>query len=135
MEKPSCWDRPVSSRVKYSLLIEVDHGAIAPCARLFSGSGTTRSGSTSLRVPMPVHSGQAPNGELKENDRGSIASKDSPSSTQARCSEKVRSRCASSSGRSTKSRTTRPPARPSAVRSEEHTSELQSRQYLVCRLL
>src|SRR3712207_8824458 len=24
---------------------------------------------------------------------------------------------------------------PSAVRSEEHTSELQSRQYLVCRLL
>src|SRR3712207_8986357 len=28
---------------------------------------------------------------------------------------------------------TRPP--PSATRSEEHTSELQSRQYLVCRLL
>src|SRR3712207_7287767 len=26
-------------------------------------------------------------------------------------------------------------ARPAAVRSEEHTSELQSRQYLVCRLL
>src|SRR3712207_7480417 len=25
--------------------------------------------------------------------------------------------------------------RPGAVRSEEHTSELQSRQYLVCRLL
>src|SRR3712207_7246712 len=28
-----------------------------------------------------------------------------------------------------------PPARPAARRSEEHTSELQSRQYLVCRLL
>src|SRR3712207_7373523 len=28
-----------------------------------------------------------------------------------------------------------PVARQSAVRSEEHTSELQSRQYLVCRLL
>src|SRR3712207_8206928 len=27
------------------------------------------------------------------------------------------------------------PARHSAARSEEHTSELQSRQYLVCRLL
>src|SRR3712207_8640809 len=27
------------------------------------------------------------------------------------------------------------PARPGARRSEEHTSELQSRQYLVCRLL
>src|SRR3712207_6859704 len=26
-------------------------------------------------------------------------------------------------------------ARPGAARSEEHTSELQSRQYLVCRLL
>src|SRR3712207_6848915 len=32
--------------------------------------------------------------------------------------------------------TARPPARPRpAPRSEEHTSELQSRQYLVCRLL
>src|SRR3712207_6907583 len=29
----------------------------------------------------------------------------------------------------------RPPVPASAVRSEEHTSELQSRQYLVCRLL
>src|SRR3712207_7801864 len=28
-----------------------------------------------------------------------------------------------------------PPATTSHVRSEEHTSELQSRQYLVCRLL
>src|SRR3712207_6896445 len=27
------------------------------------------------------------------------------------------------------------PGRPDYVRSEEHTSELQSRQYLVCRLL
>src|SRR3712207_7628075 len=29
----------------------------------------------------------------------------------------------------------RAPMRPDAPRSEEHTSELQSRQYLVCRLL
>src|SRR5438445_6018492 len=29
----------------------------------------------------------------------------------------------------------RAPGRPSGSRSEEHTSELQSRQYLVCRLL
>jgi len=36
---------------------------------------------------MPVHSGHAPNGELKENDRGSRASKERPSSMQARCSE------------------------------------------------
>src|SRR3712207_7301422 len=32
-------------------------------------------------------------------------------------------------------RAARRPARHLAVRSEEHTSELQSRQYLVCRLL
>src|SRR3712207_7546297 len=35
--------------------------------------------------------------------------------------------------RSTRRRTR--PTTPSARRSEEHTSELQSRQYLVCRLL
>src|SRR2546429_898499 len=29
----------------------------------------------------------------------------------------------------------RPPATPSSLRSEEHTSELQSRLHLVCRLL
>src|SRR3712207_8030300 len=33
------------------------------------------------------------------------------------------------------SRTARTPGMSSAARSEEHTSELQSRQYLVCRLL
>src|SRR3712207_8356526 len=32
-------------------------------------------------------------------------------------------------------RTTSPRSTPSWTRSEEHTSELQSRQYLVCRLL
>src|SRR3712207_7955333 len=31
--------------------------------------------------------------------------------------------------------TTRPPSSRCSTRSEEHTSELQSRQYLVCRLL
>src|SRR3712207_9553508 len=31
--------------------------------------------------------------------------------------------------------TTRPRGQPQILRSEEHTSELQSRQYLVCRLL
>src|SRR3712207_7021241 len=32
-------------------------------------------------------------------------------------------------------KTTPRPADPPGIRSEEHTSELQSRQYLVCRLL
>src|SRR3712207_7975786 len=44
-------------------------------------------------------------------------------------------RCARSPRRD-RDRTTRPRARDAnAPRSEEHTSELQSRQYLVCRLL
>ena len=33
----------------------------------FESSGTTRSGSTSMRVPRPEHFGQAPQGALKEN--------------------------------------------------------------------
>ena len=47
---------------------------MAPSARLFSSSGTTSSGSTSIRVPSPEHSGQAPQGPLKENCRGSSSS-------------------------------------------------------------
>ena len=91
-----------------------------PPARVFSGSGTTSSGSTSLRVPSPVQTGQAPNGELNENERGSSSSMASGwSFGQANRSEKRRSRCGSSSGRSTKSRTTTPPARPRATVSTE----------------
>src|SRR3712207_8785355 len=44
-------------------------------------------------------------------------------------------RCRSSSRRCSPARRTSTPTLPSAARSEEHTSELQSRQYLVCRLL
>src|SRR6266487_1780613 len=94
------------------------HGPIAPWASVLSGSGTTSSGSTSSRVPRPVQSGQAPHGELNENDRGSSSSKDRSSYRQARCSEYIRSRCGSVSGRSTKSSTTTPPDRPSAVSTE-----------------
>src|SRR3712207_8196257 len=48
--------------------------------------------------------------------------------------------CSSSSGSSSPSDSSWPPAESRAswthvLRSEEHTSELQSRQYLVCRLL
>src|SRR3712207_7949726 len=41
----------------------------------------------------------------------------------------------SSAGSCPTSSSTRPAAAPGSLRSEEHTSELQSRQYLVCRLL
>ena len=87
-----------------------------PRAGSRSGSGTISSGSTSFFVPRPVHSGQAPYGALKENDRGSRSSIASGWSLgQARCSENLRSRCSSSSGRSTKSSSTMPEASLSAV--------------------
>ena len=94
------------------------HGAMAPSASVRDGSGTTSSGSTSILVPSPVQSGQAPHGELNENERGSSSSNDRSSYRQARCSENIRSRCGSSSGRSTKSITTTPPDSASAVSTE-----------------
>src|SRR5215469_12164854 len=93
-------------------------GAIAPSASDRDGSGTMSSGSTSILVPSPVQSGHAPHGELNENDRGSSSSNDRSSYRQARCSENIRSRCGSSSGRSTKSNTTTPPDKPSEVSTE-----------------
>ena len=88
---PSSSPSASSSRREYSRVCPPDHGATAPSRSVRSTSGTIRSGSTSLRVPMPVHSGQAPNGELNEKLRGSIASKLRSQYGQARCSEKVRS--------------------------------------------
>ena len=89
---------------------------MAPSSIDFEASGTTSSGSTSMRVPRPWHSGQAPNGALNENERGSSSSTASGWSLgQASFSENRRVRCGSSSGRSTKSAMTRPSARLSAV--------------------
>src|SRR3712207_8715516 len=79
------------------------------------GSGTSRSGSISCCAPRPWQRGQAPCGELKEKIRGCSSGSETPCSGHAKRSEKV-------SG-------------SPSTRSEEHTSELQSRQYLVCRLL
>src|SRR3712207_7341845 len=56
----------------------------------------------------------------------------SPAPTSSRRSPVRRSSSRSSAARC---RTTRSRASPTSPRSEEHTSELQSRQYLVCRLL
>ena len=38
---------------------------------LNSGFGTNKDGSASLFMPSPLHSGQQPKGELKENNLGS----------------------------------------------------------------
>ncbi len=92
---------------------------MAPSARVAVTSGTTSSGSTSMRVPSPLQTGQAPNGELKENERGSSSSVSMVCSLgHAIFSLNFSSRAGSFAGRSTKSKTTRPPARFSAVSTE-----------------
>ena len=50
------------------------HGTSAPALMLRPLSGITRSGSITSWVPRPVQVGQAPWGELKENERGSRSS-------------------------------------------------------------
>ena len=50
------------------------HGTSAPARMLFDRSGMTRSGSITSCVPRPVQVGQAPCGELNENERGSSSS-------------------------------------------------------------
>ena len=75
-------------------------------------------------MPIPVHSGQAPNGELKENERGSNSSNERLQSWQARCSLKVRS--LSDPFASTKSSKTIPDARRSAVSIESVKRDFDS---------
>ena len=53
------------------------------------GSPSTRSALISRRVPTPWQSGQAPNGELKENWRGSSSGSESPHPGQAYRSENI----------------------------------------------
>ena len=89
---------------------------MAPLARLSAWSGTTRAGSTTCSVPSPPHSGQAPNGLLNENRRGSISSIEKPETGQAKRAENIiRSGSVSSFSRSASSITAMPSARASAV--------------------
>ena len=77
--------------MKYSLPLLEDQSEIAPSLIEIESSGITKSESTSSLLPSPVHSGQAPNGELNEKDLGSSSSKESEQSWQAKCSEYVNS--------------------------------------------
>src|SRR5260370_12084488 len=52
----------------------------------------TRSGSMCCSTPSPPHFGQAPNGLLNENNRGSISGMVKPEIGQANFSEKTRRR-------------------------------------------
>src|SRR5207245_109190 len=64
------------------------HGASAPCLSVRSAFGTTRSGSTSQRLPRPEHVSHAPYGLLNENMRGDTSGSETPHSAQANRSEK-----------------------------------------------
>ena len=62
---------------------------MAPFFSASAGSGTMSSGSIACLVPRPSHSGQAPNGLLKEKSRGSISAMVKPETGQANFSEKT----------------------------------------------
>src|SRR5450631_2413105 len=59
----------------------------APWLMLNDGSGTTASGSTSMRMPSPVQTVQAPCGLLNEKLRGAGSSMDMPQYTHAKSFE------------------------------------------------
>ncbi|MNO80328.1 hypothetical protein D3C76_715340 [compost metagenome] len=59
----------------------------------FSASGISRSGSTTIFIPSPSHSVQAPNGLLKENIRGANSSILKPQIGQAKLELKSSSSC------------------------------------------
>ena len=67
--KPSTW------RINHALGLELN-ACTQPSAKLIDPSGITRSSSTSMVEPIPKQAGQAPNGLLKENIRGSIFGKE-----------------------------------------------------------
>ena len=62
---------------------------MAPLRKDASRSGITRSASMCCSTPSPPHSGQAPNGLLNENSRGSISGMVKPDTGQANFSEKI----------------------------------------------
>src|ERR1700730_1044087 len=64
------------------------HPDSAPSLMLSDGSGTTASGSTSMRIPSPVHAGHAPCGLLNEKLRGAGSSIEMPQYTHAKSFEK-----------------------------------------------
>src|SRR3712207_7390425 len=94
------------------------------CVFFFNDTATTEIYTLPLHDALPICSSAVQPKTFPPNASGPASSPEFPS--LRRCIEV-------SSGRSRRCRSARPP-RP-GVRSEEHTSELQSRQYLVCRLL
>ena len=74
--KPFASATAFSTREKYSVRAPAQ-GPIAPWESERSGFGTTSSGSTSKRVPSPLHDGQAPIGRVeREAARGQLVEGD-----------------------------------------------------------
>ncbi len=65
IEKPRSSPRAVSQALEVVGRRSASTARWRPRRGSASSSGTSRSGSTSSRVPMPVHSGQAPNGAVE----------------------------------------------------------------------
>src|SRR3712207_9368989 len=87
----------------------------------FNDTATTEIYTLSLHDALPI---SPASGSARLGRRSRSAVRAAPTRT-ARCPHAARGR------RTPRTRRARPPP----PRSEEHTSELQSRQYLVCRLL
>ena len=85
----------------------VRHGSTAPSEIESAGFGTTRSRSTSMRVPSPLHSGHMPSGELYESICGVSSGKLTPHAGHERASEYARG----SASPSTSTRSCPSPAR------------------------
>jgi len=69
--------------------VDFAQGSIAPSAKVFLLSGTTKLGSTFKFTPIPSHSSQAPYGLLNEKSLGSISSIVKPLSGQANFDENI----------------------------------------------
>ena len=104
---------------------------MAPSFNVNVLSGTIRSGSISIFEPIPLHSGHAPCGALKENILGVSSSKFIPQSTQAKCSEYFFSY--SSSPLSNKT-VIRPSVNSAAVSNESTSLLLKSTSFLILSL-
>src|SRR3712207_7316008 len=94
---------------------------------LFNDTATTEIYTLSLHDALPILRLQAADGaDLDRIDRAGAADRRRPAAVRA-----GRGR----PGPGDRARRARRDRHPGRRRSEEHTSELQSRQYLVCRLL
>ena len=78
--------RATASRIVNTALSRfLPSGAMPPSAIESEESGTILAISTSRIVPSPLHTGQAPAGELNENVWGAGSGKDMPLSGQMKC--------------------------------------------------